>query len=146
MKSNSYDLARELYDGWSVVDVAFRLQILPKFSDLDLTSAQFEVLFALDHFKDQDASIKDLAKLSLKSSSAITQLIAGLEEQELVQRVHSTTDRRVVHVKLTSKGSRKFEEAHQLIVQSVQETISNLSEAEIKEYIRINNKIAESIQ
>ena len=145
MKNDSNKLAKELYEGWSMVDVAFRLRILPKLQSLGVSSAQFEVLFALDHFGKKDVSVKDLAELSLKSSSATTQLIAGLEKQNLVERKHSSSDRRVVYVTLTGAGAAKFKEMHQMITDIVSDTISNLSESEAKEYIRINNKIAENI-
>ena len=142
---NKNKLAQELYEGWSRVDVAFRLRILPRIAKSGVSAAQFEVLFALNHFGKKDVAIKDLAELSLKTSSAVTQLVAGLEKENLVKRVHSKTDRRVVHVSITNEGLTRFHELYSMMVSSVERTIVNLSDAEVREYIRINNKIAENI-
>jgi DNA-binding MarR family transcriptional regulator len=45
-----------------------------------------------------------LAKIMLRSKNSISNLINGLENDGLIERVHSRKDHRVVIIKVTSKG------------------------------------------
>jgi DNA-binding MarR family transcriptional regulator len=146
MKNESGKLARQVYDGWIGVDTAFRLKIMPVISESTITFAQFEILFAIHHFGSKKPSVKDLATFTLKSSSAVTQLVAGLEKDNLVNHVRSTTDRRIVYITLTDEGHKAYNDLDSVLISSLQDVISGLSKQEVKDYIRINNKIAETVK
>ncbi len=77
----------------------------------------------------------------LKTSSAVTQLIAGMEDEKLVKRIHSTDDRRVVYVEMTQAGRELFNELYADMLKTVAQSTSGLSAAEIKQYIELNDKV-----
>ena len=52
----------------------------------------------------ENANLTDLANLTGISSAAITGLIDALEAQGLAERCRTATDRRVIHIVLSSKG------------------------------------------
>lgn len=145
MKSSYDTYAEQLYSGWAAVDMSFRARILPKLSELGVSMAQFEIMLILEHFGEKRLSIKDLAEASLKTSSAVTQLVGGLEKQRLIARMHAESDRRVVYVVLSQEGKKKVAQAHGNITEIMRGVTSNLSEKEMQAYIRINAKIVKNI-
>lgn len=59
---------------------------------------------------DKDLKMNELTKsLGLRSSAAST-LVSRMEKKDLLQRIFSTEDRRVVYVKLTKTGEQLREE------------------------------------
>ena len=73
----------------------------------DLTWSQFAVLEALYHLGPMTQG--EVSAKVLKSGSNITTVIDNLERDGLVRRERDATDRRVIHVHLTDKGSQKIE-------------------------------------
>ncbi|MCB0114569.1 MAG: MarR family transcriptional regulator [Caldilineaceae bacterium] len=76
--------------------------------DYGLTVSQFGVLEALYHLGPMCQG--DLARKILKSSGNLTTVVDNLARDELVERVRSDTDRRMVHVHLTDKGRALIEQ------------------------------------
>jgi DNA-binding MarR family transcriptional regulator len=70
--------------------------------------AQFHLLAALA--ERGDLSTSDLAAAADLSPATVTQMLDALEAMELVQRLRSTSDRRVVTCSLTDRGRQLITE------------------------------------
>lgn len=73
------------------------------FREFDLTEAQFNVLFALK-FSTNEITQAELGKRLVVTRASITSVLDKLESKELVQRMDVPGNRRIHHVRLTSKG------------------------------------------
>jgi len=69
----------------------------------EVTRASWAVLSAIQHHDKTTPAV--LASFIGIDRAAITRHLDRLEKQELVQRHHSSMDRRAVNIKLTQKGS-----------------------------------------
>lgn len=72
-----------------------------------------------------------LAELEQVTAPAITRLVTALEEQGLVTRTRSHTDRRVVTVAATRAGRRRLEEGRAARVRALAGLLDGLSPAEL---------------
>ncbi|MBX2991703.1 MAG: MarR family transcriptional regulator [Bacteroidetes bacterium] len=73
-----------------------------------LTQAQFGVLECLGHLGPM--TMGQLCRKKLVSGGNMTVVVDNLEKLSLVERVHSTKDRRAITLQLTVKGKKLFEE------------------------------------
>ena len=73
-----------------------------RFESIGLTNAQWVPLLKL-HLG-AAATVAELARESQIDAGAMTRLLDRLEAKQLVRRVRSTDDRRVVNVELTAEG------------------------------------------
>lgn len=81
---------------------AFETDLEKRLAVHDVTRASWAVLSAIQHHaKTTPAALASFIGID---RAAITRHLDRLEKQELVQRQHSSTDRRVVNLKLTQKG------------------------------------------
>ena len=81
---------------------AFEEDLEKRLAVHDVTRASWAVLSAIQHHgKNTPAALASFIGID---RAAITRHLDRLEKQELVQRHHSSTDRRVVNLKLTQKG------------------------------------------
>lgn len=73
-------------------------------ADFDLSFTQWSVLWLLR--EGHAGSMGDIVRLLHLSSGATTRLIDSLEARRLLQRSHSNSDRRVIHLAITPQGDR----------------------------------------
>ena len=145
MSLSRNQLIRGLYQSRLKVDLAFRSKKLSSLAGIDIGLPQLEILFCLDYFGDQGASIKQLCELTYKTSSAITQLVKGLEKTDHLTRTPSDQDKRVVIVKLTKKGQSHFLKFFESLIGALEKVVEPLSNQELIDLTKIDNKIAEHI-
>ncbi len=105
--------------------------------DFPITPPQF---VALQWLKEHgDMTIGDLSTKMFLANSTTTDLIDRMEKTELVQRIRSTSDRRVVQIHLLDKGRGIIEEvirSRQLYLQEI------LSHIDLEEVNEIRTKIS----
>ena len=89
-----------------------------------LTINDFDVLAQLARAPEQALKRVDLSERVLLTPSGITRLLKGLEEAGYVGNRPCKEDARVTYAVLTSKGSRKLEEARKTHVASVRALLS----------------------
>lgn len=82
-----------------------------------------------------------IAEKYMLTKAGLTSIIDRLEEKELVRRVRSESDRRVIYVELTEKGREKLIESRKIFLNVLSSFLSKLSEDEIKELERIFSKL-----
>jgi DNA-binding MarR family transcriptional regulator len=73
----------------------------------DVTLPRFDLMAQL-HRHPEGLRMGELSKRMMVTGGNITGITDQLEEEKLVVRVHSATDRRVYSVKLTAAGKRAF--------------------------------------
>lgn len=100
---------------------------------LDLTPSQAEVLRVLQEF--QPLSLVALGDLLICESGSPSRLVNGLVEAELIERVPSTTNRRMVTLTLTEKGLERAEhvrEVEQIMYRMITEVLGGVSLPDIR--------------
>lgn len=107
-------------------------------NDFPITPPQF---VALQWLKEQgDMTIGDLSAKMYLANSTTTDLIDRMEKTELVQRIRSTSDRRVVQIHLLDKGREIIDQVIHARQQYLQEILSHF---ELNEVNEIQTKIAQ---
>lgn len=127
----------------SVVMRAYLKKQNSKFYQTKVTIPQFAILNFLN--TEGDHKMTDMAKFMNVSTAAITGIIDRLAKYGYVVRKHDSSDRRIVQVKITPKGSdlikKSFCERRQMII----DMFGKISEGERAEYLRILTHIKEHL-
>ncbi len=111
---------------------------------VNLTGPQFTVVKMLD--QSGDMSLSELSDAIRAQNSTVTGIIDRMEREELVERVRSTQDRRVVRIHLTEKGKRV---AQQIPVEPLgifRNALVGLSAEEARLTLKIVNKISARVR
>ncbi|MDB5972725.1 MAG: hypothetical protein JWQ90_5175 [Hydrocarboniphaga sp.] len=110
----------------------------------DLSFAQWIVLIRLKEGKEVTAS--DLCRALRHDTGALTRLLDQLEERGYVARERSKEDRRVVYLQLTTAGLQKTTELTPIIVDRLNDALTDFSKAEFNELSRLLNKLIATIR
>ena len=111
-----------------------------KSSKFILRPPQVRMLFLIARHN-EEVSVKDLAEMLDVTPGAVTQVIDGLVDMELVRREEDIKDRRIIRIKLTELARSKLEEFTKSYLASVSQLFDILSDAEIKEMVRLLDKV-----
>lgn len=106
---------------------------------IGLSYFEFKVMCALE--EEGKVPMSRIAEKYMLTKAGLTSIIDRLEEKELVRRVRSESDRRVIYVELTEKGREKLIESRKIFLNVLSSFLSKLSEDEIKELERIFSKL-----
>lgn len=96
----------------------------------DTTLPRFDVLAAL-YRRGEGVTMSELSRMLLVSNGNATTVVDRLENDGLVRRTPSETDRRTVFVALTAEGLRQFEVLATQHEAEVSRLFANLSEADL---------------
>jgi len=110
----------------------------------DLTPSQGEALMVVAH--DGPLSVKSIAAQLRISSGAVTQLLDGLEHEELVERFISEEDRRVVWVRLSPAGKQCLTKLKKQYQDHFRAILGDLSDEELEQLHLILDKIITTVQ
>jgi DNA-binding MarR family transcriptional regulator len=105
-----------------------------------LTPSQYNVLRIL-RGEGQPLPILEIASRTITVVPGITGLIDRLEQAGLVNRVRCETDRRIIYVALTNRGTRMLAGLDEPLVALHKRLLGSLSAAELKELIRLLAKV-----
>ena len=96
------------------------------FKEFGLTTEQFSVLSAL---KSRGGSLRptDLASILERSPNSISMLVDRMVKAGLVRRTRDRSDRRIVHVRLTTKGDNALKPATPTGWEFIQKILSPIS-------------------
>ena len=109
-----------------------------------LTLAEFRVLVVLS--ESGPTPMVDLAKEQMITQAAMTSIIDHLEDSELVERVRSKTDRRVVNVTITRKGEEVLKKGMKLYTQFMEKATRDLTDEEIRTLLTLFDKLLSAAQ
>jgi DNA-binding MarR family transcriptional regulator len=96
----------------------------------DTTLPRFDVMAAL-YRRREGVTMSELSRMLLVSNGNATTVVDRLENDGLVLRTPSETDRRTVFVALTPEGLRQFEGLATQHEAEVSQLFANLSEADL---------------
>ncbi|MCU7494700.1 MAG: MarR family transcriptional regulator [Ignavibacteria bacterium] len=104
-----------------------------------LTGPQYSVLEVL--FSAGPMPLKKIGERLYVSGANITCVVDNLEKEELVRRVPSSDDRRIIIAELTNKGREKIEKLFPLQAQNILKMTEALSHEEQDELMKLLNKL-----
>lgn len=98
--------------------------------NISMPHAHYQIIFILEKFK--ELSVTEISKRVCISKPQMTVLIDKLVEDGLVERTHSSNDRRVINISLTEKG-KEFVKQYKLEAKSnMKNKLRSLSEDDLK--------------
>jgi len=98
--------------------------------DFDISPEQWAILTRVHGM--EGSNQKNLAQTSSKDRAAVTRILNILEDKGLVERKHSSYDKREFLIYLTSDGHKMYKETSEIISESLEEINSILDSAELK--------------
>ncbi|MBF8297031.1 MAG: transcriptional regulator, MarR family [Bacteroidetes bacterium] len=104
-----------------------------------LTQPQFGVVEILGHLGPM--TIGEVGRKMLVTGGCITVILDNLEKEDLVERIRSTEDRRVIKVQLTTKGRHLFKEVFTQHAERVAQLASVLTEDEQAQLSQLLKKL-----
>ncbi|MEM3939244.1 MAG: MarR family transcriptional regulator [Saccharolobus sp.] len=107
---------------------------------IGLSYFEFKVMCALD--EEGKVPMSRVAEKYMLTKAGLTSIIDRLEEKELVRRVRSEEDRRVIYVELTDKGKEKLHEGRKIFQDVLVIFMKKISENEIAELEKIFSKLS----
>ena len=110
----------------------------------DLTGPQLTVVKMLEQIG--DLSLSELSERIRAQNSTVTGIIDRMEREGLVTRERSKEDRRVVYIKLTSKGRELAREIPVEPMEVFKSALQTLSQQEMKDLLRIMTKVAKRVR
>jgi DNA-binding MarR family transcriptional regulator len=110
----------------------------------DLTGPQLTVVKMLEQIG--DLSLSELSERIRAQNSTVTGIIDRMERENLVTRERSKEDRRVVYIRLTSKGRKLAEEIPVEPMEIFRGALESLSQNETRELVRILGKVARRVR
>lgn len=127
----------------SVLMRSFLKQQTSKFYQMKVTIPQFAILNFLN--TEGEHKMTDMAKFMNVSTAAITGIIDRLAKSGYVIRRPNPDDRRIIRVKLTSRGhglvKKSFQQRRQMII----DMFGKISQKERGDYLRILTHIKEHL-
>jgi len=96
----------------------------------DLTHQQFSILVILSQLKCQTAA--DLARETCGDTGAITRMLDRLEAKDMIRRVRSVEDRRVVNIELTPAGTRCAEKMPVVAINVINRHLQGFNRQELE--------------
>jgi len=109
------------------------------FADESLTFSQWTVLMALREWGHSTSA--ELARDICHDAGSLTRIMDELEQRDLVQRVRSDTDRRVVTLSMTPKGLAMVETLLPRVVAHWNALLGGFSHLEIKLLIKLLSRL-----
>ncbi|EQB72997.1 MAG: MarR family transcriptional regulator [Ferroplasma sp. Type II] len=126
---------------WSLLDSIlseYGARIKDSLSDLSLSLTDSKILRLVSS---EPKNMKYLADTLSLAKGWVTDITDGLESKNLVKRVHSSQDRRVINIEITEEGLKTYHKIEQIIKGIIYDSISSLPEDDINQLATILEKI-----
>lgn len=140
MEKAKADAALDLWTKLSKAYDKVRKDQMKQMAQEKLTAPQFNVLEVLS--RRGPIPLKRISEELMVTGANITCVVDNLEKEDLVRRVHSKEDRRVINAELTDKGKAKINSILPSYAKKMSELTSVLSDTEQKELSNLLNKLA----
>jgi DNA-binding MarR family transcriptional regulator len=112
--------------------------------EVGLTGPQLTVVKLLDTFG--DLSLSSLSERIRAQNSTVTGIIDRMEREDLVLRERSTSDRRVVFIRLTEKGKRVARDIDVEPLAIFRTVLSSLSREDTTDLLRVLSKLGKRVR
>lgn len=113
------------------------------FHKMKITLPQFAIMDMLE--REKEAKMTDLANAMGVTTSAMTGLVDRLVRDGYAVRSHDSRDRRIIHIRLTTKGSRTVRTAIEDRKKATIKMFSMISQEEREKYLEILGHIREHL-
>ena len=113
-------------------------------SQFGLTGPQLTVIKLLESFG--DLSLSSLSERIRAQNSTVTGIIDRMEREGLVRRERSTTDRRVIYIRLSEKGTKLARQIEVEPMEIFRSALLSLSQADLRDLLRILNKMQKRVR
>ena len=113
-------------------------------SQFGLTGPQLTVVKLLESF--DNLSLSSLSERIRAQNSTVTGIIDRMEREGLVRRERSTSDRRVVHIRLSDKGQKLARQIQVEPMEIFRGALQSLSQADLRDLLRIMNKLQKYVR
>jgi MarR family 2-MHQ and catechol resistance regulon transcriptional repressor len=126
---------------WSLLDnilSEYGARIKYSLSDLSLSLTDSRILRLVSS---EPKNMKYLADRLSLAKGWVTDITDGLESKNLVKRVHSSQDRRVINIEITEEGLKTYHKIEEMIKGIIHDSISSLPEDDINQLATILEKI-----
>lgn len=91
----------------------------------------------------EGVTISEISEFIQISKPAISQIVNALEEKELVQRLTTKKDRRVVYVSLTEKGQSELSHMKSMINGRILSVLEKMGEEDASQFIQLLDKFSQ---
>jgi len=115
-----------------------------KLDSSGITRIQWIALYYIH--QNENISQRELANRMCVKDSSVGRLIDRLERDGMVERLRSTSDRRVITLKLTDDGSKRFEKVLPLGVEFNNQLVKNISEEDLETFESVLKRMLQNIQ
>jgi DNA-binding MarR family transcriptional regulator len=112
--------------------------------ELGLTGPQLTVIKLLETFG--HLSLSSLSERIRAQNSTVTGIIDRMEREGLVVRERSTSDRRVVYIKLTDKGAHMAKTIQVEPMEIFRSVLTTLTKDDTKDLLRILTKLQKKVR
>lgn len=89
---------------------------------------------------------KEISRAMAVTSARIAKILRGLKSKELITRAVDNDDCRQVVIVLTSKGIAEVERVREEAISKIEACFSALDEKDIRDFIRIKDKITSAMR
>lgn len=124
---------------WSISRTLNRLQADCRQGECDLTTQEIKAVEFLGGFG--PVKMKDLAEHLMLAVSSTTTLVDNLEAKDVVRRIRSSEDRRVIFLELTEAGAQDFERASQSYLDFCIDMLNTLDEDDQDKLVELFRKM-----
>ena len=115
-----------------------------KVTDKNITGVQVLILGYLDETKD-DVYQKDIEKLLDVRRSTVTNILHGMEKQELIERQSVNNDARLKKIILTDKAKNILSVLNEEVTKTQNILIKDISEKDLEVYLYVIKKMKENL-
>jgi len=112
--------------------------------DHPVSHGQLELLFTIFH--EQPVSFKQLARQLHLTPGAISQLVEGLEQHQLITRQTDLKDRRIQCLEVSPEGSKLIKRIKDHRRKIMENVMAGLSDEELALWLRIHKKFLEQLE
>jgi len=141
---NRDTLIQALFDNMSAFKRSMQGHLQPSHLACPISRAQLDLLFTIHQA--QPISFKQLAHRLYLTPGAVSQLVEGLESQELVTRHVDERDRRIQCLQVSEGGNaviREFEQRRRDIMEAISK---DLTDTELRIWLRAQEKMIQHFQ
>ena len=111
----------------------------------ELTLSQYQLLAPLEE-EESELQVGELAEAAGCAAPTATRMLDGLERDGIVERRPSTSDRRVVTVRLTRKGRRLRDRKERVVQEKRRALYASLGDSEREQVERLLRRLAGVIE
>ncbi|MHB1439281.1 MAG: MarR family winged helix-turn-helix transcriptional regulator [Cuniculiplasma sp.] len=139
-EKESIEVWRTMVETWKV----WKRGVEKNLQRIDLDSTEYSILRRL--VECGSMPMVQMANQIMVTQGWITGLIDSMEERDLVERLRSKDDRRVIQLNITDRGKKVFEEAKKVHMEYIENCIKHMDKDTILKTIKLLKDLKENVE